>query len=302
MRTLPPLKALHAFEAAARHESLTAAAGELGVSHSAVSQQIRNLEAYFGQKLFERHGRSVKLSPRARAYLEDVRSCFDRLAIASEQLATVADSHIVRINTTPSFAMRWLIPRLSRFQVDNRRTEVRVSTSPFDTIDHLSDTYDIIIRRDRMVRAGHSCQCFLEDESAPVALPSLIERMSLNHPSELKQKTLLHLKSRPDAWVRWFRAADVSVPDTLSGSIFDHFFLSLQAAINGMGIALAPRALIEDDLEQGRLVQLFENVTIRGPGFHCLYREDALRDRKTAPVLEWLFREGKESASKQPDP
>jgi len=238
----------------------------------------------------------VRLSSRARAYLEDVRSCFDRLAIASEQLSAVAGSHIVRINTTPSFAMRWLIPRLSRFQVDNRRTEVRVSTSPFDTIDHLSDTYDIIIRRDRMVRAGHRCECFLEDVSAPVASPSLIEKMSLNDPSELKQEMLLHLKSRPDAWVHWFRTAGVSMPDTDSGPIFDHFFLSLQAAINGMGVALAPHALVEDDLEQGRLVQPFNSVTIRGPGFHCLYREGGLRDRQIVPVLEWLVREGKEAS------
>jgi LysR family glycine cleavage system transcriptional activator len=294
MRRLPPLKALRSFEAAARHQSLTIAAEELGVTHSAVSQQVKNLEAYFGQKLFERRGRSLQLSPRARAYLVDVQSCFDRLVIASGRLENTRDTQIIRVNTTPSFAMRWLIPRLAQFQMANPRTEVRVSTSPFDTIDHLSETYDIIIRRDRMERPGHECKFLLADTSTPVMAPNLLEPLSPDDPGELLQKTLLHLKSRPDAWVRWMHAAGVSVPDTLPGPIFEHFFLSLQAAISGIGVALAPCALIEDDIEQGRLVQPFGRITVKGPGFHCLFREGALSDRKTRGVLEWLFREAKE--------
>src|SRR5262249_3657984 len=117
MRRLPPLKALRAFEAAARHESITAAAAELHGTTGAISQQMRVLEAFFRQKLFTKIGRSLHLTPPARAFLEDLRACFDRLAIASDQLAANSGPRIIRVNATPSFAMRWLIPRLSQFQV-----------------------------------------------------------------------------------------------------------------------------------------------------------------------------------------
>ena len=289
MRRLPPLKALRAFEAAARSESLTVAADELSVSHSAVSQQVKILEEYFRQKLFERIGRNLKLTPQARAYFDDVRASFDRIAVASELLIDQTVRNVIRVNATPSFAMRWLIPNLPTFQMRHPSIEVRVSTSPMDTIDQLNDTFDFIIRRDKMRRSGYLCERFLDDVSGPVISPLLHKGAPVTSPGEIQSRTLLHLKSRPDAWARWFEVAGISVGETLQGPYFDHFFLSLQAAINGMGIALAPEALISDDLEQGRLTQLFAGLKVEGPGFHCLYRSSGSVDRHVKVMLDWLL-------------
>jgi LysR family glycine cleavage system transcriptional activator len=288
MRRLPPLKSLRAFEAAARHGSLTAAADELGVTHSAVSQQIKLLEAFFGQKLFAKNGRNIALAPHARAYLEDVRSCFDRLALASDQLAERGSRRIIRVNATPSFAMRWLIPRLSSFQLQYPRVEVRVATSASDTIDQLGEGYDVIIRRDVMVRDGCVCQRFLDDISTPVAAPALAGLTQMRSPAGLLGLPLLHLRSRPDAWVRWFRIAGVPITETLSGPFHEHFFLSLQAAIAGLGVALAPKVLVEDDLEAGRLSQPFPDLVLPGSGFFALFGDKSGRDRDLEQFVAWL--------------
>ncbi|MEH6631772.1 MAG: LysR substrate-binding domain-containing protein [Halopseudomonas aestusnigri] len=297
MRKLPPLKSIRTFEAAARHESLTLAAGELNVSVSAVSQQIRILEAYFQKPLFEKQGRSLKLTQPARAYLEDVRACLDRLALASEQMAGPSHKSAIRVNTTPSFAMRWLIPNLPSFQAAHPKTEVNIVTSALDSINDIHETFDIVIRRDHMERPEHECRKFLDDVMIVVASPKLPGIEALTSAKRLKDSgNLLHLKSRPDAWGRWFKGANISVPQTLTGQYYDHFFLSLQAAINGLGIALAPRVLVSDDIAQGLLVQLCRENTLEGPGFHCLFRESALSDRDKAPFLKWLI-DGEEKSA-----
>ncbi|WP_419905213.1 LysR substrate-binding domain-containing protein [Kiloniella sp.] len=298
MRKLPPLKAIKIFEAAARHESLTLAAGELNVSVSAVSQQIRILEAYFQKPLFAKQGRALKLTPPARAYLEDIRACLDRLALASEQMAGSHKNAAIRVNTTPSFAMRWLIPNLPSFQRKHPQTEVNIVTSPLDSIDDLHNSFDIVIRRDQMERTGHECHKFLDDIMIAVASPKLPGIEHITSAKSLKKSgKLLHLKSRSDAWARWLKNANISAPQTLTGQYFDHFFLSLQAAINGLGIALAPRVLVSDDIAQGQLVQLCREHTLEGPGFHCLFREDTQSDRTTAPFLQWLINDEDETTT-----
>jgi LysR family glycine cleavage system transcriptional activator len=290
MRRLPPLRALRAFEAAARLASVTAAADELSVSHSAISQQIKQLEEYFGQSLFKRSGRGIEATPEASVYLQDVRASFDRIAIASDQLAqrSRGRQQTLNVNTTPSFAMRWLIPQSSAFQLDHPSINLKITTSTSDGIDHLDEPMDFIIRRDVMSRRDHVCHRFLDDVSTVVVSPSLLEKQRLLDPRDLMKVSLLHLKSRPDAWTRWFQECKLARPDTVAGPFFDHFFLSLQAAINGHGAALGPYAFIQDDLESGRLVTPFPNRTIVGPGFHVLYRAASARERHGRAFLDWL--------------
>ena len=288
MRKLPPLKSIRVFEAAARHLSFTEAANELCVTHSAVSQQIKLLEDYFGQKLFDRTGRAVALTPQAATYLEDVRTCLDRLALASEQLASGSNLRVVRVNATPSFAMRWLIPNLSSFQLSNPRVEVRISTSPFDTIDQLDDSHDFIIRRDAMVRPGYRCRRLVDDDAVVVVSPRMQGVETLTSAGALLPNMLLHLRSRPQAWQRWFEIAGLPGANSIGGRFFDHYFLSLEAAINGMGVVLAPECLVEEDLRLGRLVKLFPEYVVRGPGFHVLSREFGSEKPHLAMFSEWL--------------
>ena len=286
MRRLPPLKALRAFEAAGRHQSIVKAADELSVSHSAVSQQIKLLEAYFRQPLFHRQGNRITLTQQAALYLEDVRFCFDRIANASGNLLSNGVDCEVRINTTPSFAMRWLVPRLPQLQRQHPNVSVRIETSTSDELPDSEQGFDLIIRRDAMSRPGMVCQRILDDESLAVLSPELLETLDVRRPDDLLKAPLLHMKSRLSSWPQWFNTAAVPAPHVLPGQTHDHFFLSLEAALNGMGVALAPRAIVEDDLSSGRLVALFPEHVLEARGFHSLFQERP--NQQVQAVVDWL--------------
>ena len=291
MRQLPPLHALRAFEAAARHASVTQAAEELRVSHSAVSQHLRGLETYFGQPLFHREGRRVAPTAAALVLLEEIGSALDRIAFASQQFMQRNSGVSITVNATPSFAMRWLIPRSSNFQLANPLVNVIVETSPTDGIDNLSRNYNFIFRRAPMEKAGHVSQKILEDTSTAVLAPALAATIALERPKDLTKSVLLHMKSRPDAWWRWLRGCSVETPDVLPGPYYEHFFLSLQAAISGLGIAISPLCFVSEDLSAGRLVAPFPDQVLKGPGFHVLYQPALMRSRHHKTFLDALIGE-----------
>lgn len=288
MRRLPPLNALKAFEATARLSSVTAAAEELCVSHSAVSQQIRQLEEHFGCKLFSRPGRRIVLTPAAGAYLEDIRAALDRISVASERLTTKGSQRQLSINATPSFALRWLIPRTAEFQIANPSIQLRISTSLSDGIDQLDAPCDFIIRRDAMEREGHVCRRILDDHSTPVLAPRLLERFPLGGPADLLKCPLLHARLRPNAWKQWLQASGLALPETVGGTFFDNIFLSVEAAVNAVGVAIAPLILVEDDIRAGRLLAPFPDLFTRGPGFHLLFRPEAAGERNARRFLAWM--------------
>lgn len=282
------MNALKAFEATARLSSVSAAANELCVSHSAVSQQIRQLEDYFGQRLFSRPGRRVEPTPAALLYLEDIRAALDRIAVASQGLAQSRSHRFLSINATPSFALRWLIPRTAEFQIANPTIQLRMSTSPSDSIDQLDAPYDFIFRRDAMARESHVCRRVLDDEATPVVAPTLAGRFRLERPADLLDCPLLHARLRPSAWRHWFAETGTTMPETVGGSFLDNIFLCLEAAVNGVGAAIAPLILVEDDIAAGRLIAPFPSHRVVGPGFHLLYREEAAEDRGGRAFLRWL--------------
>jgi LysR family transcriptional regulator, glycine cleavage system transcriptional activator len=288
MRRLPPLNALRAFEATARLASVTAAAEELGVSHSAVSQQIGQLERHFGQKLFDRPGRRVEPTPAAMALLEDVRAAFDRIALASEQLTRRGVKRILTINAPPSFTSQWIIPRIAAFQQAHPNFELRVTTSSAGSIGQLDKPYDLIVRREIMARPGYVCRPLLSDEATPVLHPRLAERLGSRRPADLTELGLLHARSWPDAWRRWFAEHGGASVETLDGPFFDNTSMALQAALSALGVALAPLAFVQAELGEGRLVAPFPDCLVEGPGFHMLYRESAPNERGTRELLNWL--------------
>ncbi len=291
MRKLPPLHALRAFEATARHASVTVAATELSVSHSAVSQQIKQLEQYFGQSMFIRIGRRVTPTPAAEAFLSDVKEAFDRIATGADQFSLKSSEIHITINTTPSFAMRWLIPATSQFQQTHLATKLLISTSSSDGIDNLYEPYDFIVRRAPMEKSGYSCVKLLSDAMTPLLTPSLLGARPGLTVDDLKRFTLLHMKSRPDAWRRWLGNFGDIRSDVVPGPFFDHFFLSLQAAINSFGVALGPLCLVEQDLAEGRLIAPFRDKCLEGPGFHLLYRQSTIGNRHRQAFLDVLLEE-----------
>jgi LysR family glycine cleavage system transcriptional activator len=287
----PPLRALRVFEAAARTGSLTLAARDLNLTHSAVSQQIKMLEGYFGRPLFVRGPRGVEATAQAKVLYEEVRASLDRIALAAEQFAQSGATRSLRVNATASFAMRWLIPRLSSFQLDNPRVQVLITTS-IEGIGELKEPFDVIIRRSPMSRAGFECRRFLDDVSGPLASPGYLARNPVPAPEACLRATLLHLASRRNAWQRWLALAGVNAPQELPGAVYEHFFLSLQAASSDLGLAIGSLALCEEDLAAGRLVRLFPDTVIEGAGFHMLYRAPARPDQALRAFVDWLGGQG----------
>jgi LysR family glycine cleavage system transcriptional activator len=290
MRRLPPLNALRSFEAAGRLKSLTKAADELCVTHSAITQQIRVLEEYLGQKLFERKGRALEMTPRARHYLIDVASCLTRLTEATAQMCDDSVTRKIQINTSASFAHGWLIPRLADFHAQHAGIDVQIVTTPDMGVEEMDESHDAIIRRNHpdLRRSGFVSRRLLANRAVPVCAPDLRDRSQLREPADLANARLLHYSGIPDVWQWWFHNAGVPVGETLHGPYFEQFSLLLQAAASGLGIGLAPHAVVRADIESGRLVALFPEVVLEGPPFHCLYR-DAPDNRELTVFLDWLF-------------
>ncbi|OLL32311.1 transcriptional regulator [Burkholderia sp. SRS-W-2-2016] len=286
-RRLPPLNALRVFEAAARVESFSAAADELCVTHGAVSRQVAQLEAWLGLKLFERRGRRVVLTVSGRAYLAEISAAFDRIALATTEQLRSTRQQIVRVNAPTTFALRWLLPQLSNFQFTNPAIEVRLTTSD-EPIEKLGDTCDVAIRGSEQKSAGYQVSEFLSEVRLPVCSPKVFESHPIRTVADLAQHTLLHTATYPGLWTEWLAASGHAGLVPRQSQQLDHFYLTLQAAIDGLGIAMGPTALVALDVEEGRLVFPFDGPAL--PAWrYCSYVRDARReDPAIAIFLTWL--------------
>jgi LysR family transcriptional regulator, glycine cleavage system transcriptional activator len=291
-RALPPLNALRAFEAAGRLGSFKEAAAELHVTHGAVSQQVRLLEAWLGAPLFERRNRSVTLTPAAKIYLEEVGPLFEQLAQATASYGvseTAARS--LCVNAPATFTLRWLVPRLAAFRAEHPNVEVRVETSN-EPLESLQDDYDVIIRGGPDTFYGYSMEPFLSEERLPVCSPALLQRVPLLSPGDLRQHTLLHTSSLPRLWPDWLASAQVAALRPAAALTFDHFYLTLQAAIDGIGIAMGPTALVADDLAAGRLVAPFAGPRLPSRSYCTYVADKKLADERVMLFRSWLEGEG----------
>jgi LysR family glycine cleavage system transcriptional activator len=255
-RRLPPLSTLRPFEAAARLESFTRAAEELALTHGAVSHQVRALEDYVGTPLFARHGKRVALTPAGRAFAERVRAALDEIAQAAEQLRVRRDDRLT-VSVLPSFASRWLMPRLIRFMDAHPKIEVNVIASTV-LANFRDDEIDVAIRFGVGPWPPLICEVFLEDEYFPVASPEMAASCKLKKPRDLLSTRII--REDRDYWKQWFEAAGVPIEEAKAarGPLFNDSTYALQAAARGEGIALARRSIATEDLERGVLKRLFE--------------------------------------------
>jgi LysR family glycine cleavage system transcriptional activator len=287
-RRLPPLSALRPFEAAARLESFSRAAEELHLTHGAVSRQVRALEDHLGTELFVRHGKRVSLTPAGRAFGERVRAVLDDLALAAEMARPARREGRLAVSVLPSFASRWLMPRLIRFMEAHPKIEVSVDAS-VGLADFARNEIDLAIRFGVGPWAGLACEKFLEDEYFPVASPRLNRGKLPRMPADLANVRLM--KEDRDYWDRWFEVAGVSLARPIEGPLFNDSTYSLQAAARGEGVALARRSIIGEDLERGTLVRLFEvAVPCRESYWFVSPREIANAPRVVA-FKEWVKEE-----------
>ncbi|QRE75714.1 transcriptional regulator GcvA [Methylobacterium aquaticum] len=286
-RRLPPLNALKAFEAAGRHGSFTLAAEELRVTHGAVSRHVQALEAWLGVPLFVRHNRRVVLTEAGRSYLAEIGAALDRVALATARQLERGQARILHVNTLATFTLRWLIPRLHAFQRAHPAIEVRLTTSTVPLAE-LAGPYDVAIRGGPDSRPGHVGQEFLTEERIPVCSPALLERLPLDNPSQLARHTLLHAATLPGIWPHWLAAAGVPDLEPQASITLEHVYLTLQAALDGLGVAMGPTRLVADDVAAGRLMLPFAGPALPARSYYTYVPEARRDDPVVRAFCEWL--------------
>ncbi|MDM0117017.1 transcriptional regulator GcvA [Variovorax sp. J22R133] len=292
MERLPPLNAIKAFEAAARHLSITLAADELSVTPGAVSRQIKSLEESLGMKLLVRGHRQISLTRLGSEYFKAVTKAFDDLKEATRKLQRRSPRKQLRIRAYTTFAMRWLIPRLSGFHAANPGVEVLLTAS-LDEVDFKKEDIDGAIRLGDGQWPGVNAHRLIDNILLPVASPALMKNgPPLKKAADLKAHTLLHSIARPDDWAHWLDAhAPRARIDARSGMSYQSSAMSYMAAAEGQGVAIAQRFLVENDLREGRLVAPFkQNVVDMGDYTYYLITPSHREEGKNMKTFRaWLM-------------
>jgi LysR family transcriptional regulator, glycine cleavage system transcriptional activator len=256
LRRLPPLNALKAFEAAARHESFTRAAEELCVTQGAVSHQVKALESELGVKLFNRERQRLVITDAGREYLTVLRDAFDRIAVGTERVIQRQSSGVLTISASPDFAAKWLVNRLGRFAEDHPSIDLRVSAT-LQHVDFAREDVDLAVRHGDGNWPGLDVIRLSTEHLFAVCSPKLMAgRSRLSKPADVLKFPLLHVDDRKD-WTRWLEAAGVEGAELSHGPVLNRASMVIDAAIDGQGIALARTTLAATDLISGRLVRPF---------------------------------------------
>ncbi|TCT02902.1 transcriptional regulator GcvA [Aquabacter spiritensis] len=286
---LPPLNALRLFEAAGRHLSFKQAADELHVTPSAVSHAIQGLEAWLGVELFRRGPRSLALTEAGEAYLPTVRSALAQLAAASARLPGRAPRRLV-VSVAPTFGLRWLIPRLARFQAGHPDIEITLDTSR-RRVDLARDGIDAAIRMGRGDWPDVAQDLLVSETLVPVCAPSLAPQIA--GPGDLAGAPLLHVVNVAEDWAAWAVGAGLT-PDRLDlnrGQKFDNIHIALEVAARGGGIAVGRLPLMQDDIAAGRLVGVAGPPVPAVTGYWLVTERESRQRPEIAAFRTWLRRE-----------
>ncbi len=294
-RRLPPLNALRAFEAAARHLNFSRAADELSVTPGAVSQQIQNLEDYVGAALFKRTPKGLLLTDAAQTALPALREAFDRLAEAASLLTGAVDGRRLTLTAAPSFAAKWLVPRLGKFEETHPEVDVWLSAG-MEVVDFASGEIDLAIRYGSGRYPGLEVIRLLSETVIPVASPELLAEHPLVEPTDLAKHILLHDGS-PDAddscpdWAMWLAARGIKTVDGNRGPRFNQSSLVIEAAVNGRGVALAKQTLAQADIDAGRLVAPLQIATAVDFAYYLVHPKTKGRLPQVKAFVSWIQQE-----------
>jgi LysR family transcriptional regulator, glycine cleavage system transcriptional activator len=291
-RRLPPLNALRAFEAAARHLSFTRAASELNVTQAAISHQVKALEHHLGVPLFRRLNRALLLTEQGQTLFPAVRDALDNLAEAAARLRARETGGTLTVSTLPSFAVKWLVPRMSHFQDRHPDIDLRISAKEY-LVDFARDGIDVAIRFGRGKWPGVRVEWMADEALTPVCSPALLSE--LRSPGDLAHTTLLHEDMLPlpsfPTWETWLAAAGVDGVDASRGPRFSHTHLMLQAAMDCRGVALGQMLIVGDDLAAGRLMAPFSFRLPTGCGYYIVCLPAAADRPKVKAFREWVMAE-----------
>jgi LysR family transcriptional regulator, glycine cleavage system transcriptional activator len=302
LHRLPPLNALRAFEAVARHASFARAAAELHVTKAAVAQQVRALEQDLGARLVERNGRGLQLTESGAAGAGALAEGFALLAKAARAMREGGGRRFLIINSTPSFAATWLVGRIGKFKARHPGTDVLIDANPID--DALeSGAADALIRWGAGEFPGLAATLLFKEDVFPVCAPKLIAGDDpLRSPEDLARHTLLHLDWNPahaswPTWSDWLKAAGARHVESSHGVFFNNMAMTLRAAAQGQGVALTSFAIAADDLAAGRLIAPFETSVKTPFGYYFLCRPDEAGAPRIRALREFLTQEAALSAA-----
>ena len=290
MPNIPSTNALLAFRAAAQHLSFLQAAQDRNVTPGAISRQIQSLEQLLGTRLFLRRHKRVELTPQGRDYLAEIATPLDHLAAATARIQGEQSNGAISICAYPTFAIRWLLPRWGRFYDRYPEIDVRLTTS-LNPVDFNRDDYDLAIEvlAEGARPPGVHSRELMSVDTFPVCSPALAKR--IREPGDLARQTLLHSTPRPTDWRRWLTAAGQPGLNGARDLRFESLNLAIQAAIEGIGVAIGIEALLQDDLQQGRLVRLFETQRRSEHPFQIVYPAGKARDVRLIAFRDWLLEE-----------
>jgi LysR family glycine cleavage system transcriptional activator len=288
---LPSLSGLRAFEAAARHLSVTLAAGELNVTPGAVSLQIRDLEQSLGVRLFDRLPRRLKLTEDGEGYFKAMRSAFRLMREATDELLARARPTTLSISCTPTFAAQWLVPRLPNFEERLPGVDIRISASN-RLVDFARDGVDIAIRHGFGRYEGLVSERLLDDDLLPVIAPALRESIPLDTPTDLGRHVLIHDVHRQD-WRLWLEAMGVTDIDAMRGPVFTDSNGAVEAAKAGDGVALVRLSLVAREIQERRLIAPFSRGVSTGLAYYIVYPPGALDRPAVTALRQWLTEEAR---------
>jgi LysR family glycine cleavage system transcriptional activator len=296
MSTPAYLNALRAFEAAARHQSFSAAAKELNVSSAAVGQLVRGLEEWLGVTLFTRvaSGRQrIVLSEAALAALPDIRSGFERLSLGVGKLRESTSQNVLKLTMSPTFASKWLLPRIHRFSAQEPDTDLLLDTNQ-RLVDFVAQRIDVGIRYGAGYWPGLASEKLMEEAVFPVCSPAFLQRTRVRNAADLLESTLIHDMTGEDLagyviWESWFERVGLSNAVVDRGHRINSAAGVLQAAVEGQGIALARSVMACDDVASGRLVRLLPELLVLSPlSYYAVYRPELALLPRLEGLLAWL--------------
>ena len=292
-RRLPPLNALRAFDAAARCGSFTRAAEELCITQGAVSRHVAALEGWLGVKLFERGRHGIDLTPPGDEYFASVRGAFDQVDFGTRQVQAASARNRLRIKLPPTFAIRWLVPRLARFHARHPTLDVQITTS-HQRADFRHEDVDISIHSEPTAPEGPGHVRLFGETLLPVCSPALLEgARRLARPADLKRQVLLCSMNRPNDWPAWLAAAGAPQVDGNGGLKFENAALAYQAAVDRLGVMVAIEAFVGDDLASGRLVAPFPLRVPTAGAYWLARRADAAAPARVRDFEAWILAEAR---------
>lgn len=288
-KRLPPLNALRVFDSAARHLSFTKAAEELFVTQAAVSHQIKTLEEFLGLKLFRRRNRSLLLTEEGQSYYLDIKEIFSSINEATRKLLARSAKGALTVSLSPSFAIQWLVPRLSGFNQAYPGIDVRIQAVDREE-DKLADDVDVAIFYGRGNWSGLRTDRLYAEYLIPVCAPTLLTgEKPLKTPADLVYHTLLHDTSRRD-WQAYVRQLEMQNQiNVQQGPIFSHSSMVIQAAVHGQGVALVNNVMARSEIESGRLVRPFQDVLVSKNAFYLVCQDSQAELGKIAAFRQWIL-------------